>query len=133
MRGPLQEEVGRRPGQITEAAARRFYDKSYAIADEVGALDSWSEGNVRTLALAAQREARLFLQRVLNAGLNARIISGTRTYAWQNQLFRMGRRRDTRSKGNSERGGAGADRGAPVERCVVEARPQAALSIDCRA
>lgn len=69
--------------------------KHEAVADELrislGAFDSRSERNIATLSLKAQREARLFLGRQRKEGGLVRIISGTRTYAEQNTLFRKGR------------------------------------------
>ncbi len=35
--------------------------------------------------------ARIFMNTILDEGINARIISGTRTYEEQNALFRQGR------------------------------------------
>ena len=78
-------------GPLTEAAAVEFERRSQALRDEIGVFDSRSERNIGTLALRAQREARLFLGRVLAQGITARIISGTRTYAQQATLFKQGR------------------------------------------
>jgi peptidoglycan L-alanyl-D-glutamate endopeptidase CwlK len=65
------------------------------FADEIALstviFDARSENNIRTLAIRAQRPAREFLDRVRRAGIGARIISGTRTYAMQNALYALGR------------------------------------------
>ena len=54
-------------------------------------IDARSEKNIKTLVPGAQEWARAFLQRVLAAGINAQIISGTRTYEEQNELYAIGR------------------------------------------
>lgn len=78
-------------GQHTEAAVQVHESKAGALRAQLGSFDQRSERSIATLSLRAQREARLYLKRVLSGGLNARIISGTRTYAEQNDLFKQGR------------------------------------------
>lgn len=78
-------------GPLTEAAVRQFERLADEIAAAVAPFDARSENNIRTLAIRAQRPARRFLFRVLAAGIGARIISGTRTYAMQDALYRQGR------------------------------------------
>lgn len=78
-------------GPNTEKAAKEFDQRSEEIRQQTRVFDSRSESNILTLSLKAQREARLFLRRVRDGGINARIISGTRTYAQQNALYRQGR------------------------------------------
>jgi peptidoglycan L-alanyl-D-glutamate endopeptidase CwlK len=75
----------------TDDAVGEFDERASRIRAETRSFDARSERNIMTLALRAQREARLFLGRVLDSGLAARIISGTRTYAQQDALFRQGR------------------------------------------
>lgn len=53
--------------------------------------DARTEKNIATLLPAAQEQARQFMQRVLDAGIDARIISGTRTFKEQDALFAKGR------------------------------------------
>jgi peptidoglycan L-alanyl-D-glutamate endopeptidase CwlK len=53
--------------------------------------DDRSEKNIKTLEPRAQEKAREFLQKVREAGINARIIGGSRTFAEQDELFAMGR------------------------------------------
>ena len=53
--------------------------------------DDRSERNLKTLLPGAERAARKFLAAVRAAGIDARIISGTRTYAEQQALFDQGR------------------------------------------
>lgn len=86
--------VGRldgRWGPLTERAAQDFEQASVAIRQELGEFDARSEARLATLLLPAQDAARRFLARVLEAGLHVRILSGTRSYAEQNALFRRGR------------------------------------------
>jgi peptidoglycan L-alanyl-D-glutamate endopeptidase CwlK len=78
-------------GPITEEGARQFEKASDTIRTETRTFDVRSETNIRSLSLKAQREARRCLDRLLTAGFNARVISGTRTYAEQDALFRKGR------------------------------------------
>jgi peptidoglycan LD-endopeptidase CwlK len=78
-------------GPKTEEAAQEFARRAEQIRLEIRTFDPRSERSILTLSLKALRAARLFLGRVLDGGLIARIISGTRTYAEQNALFRQGR------------------------------------------
>lgn len=86
-RGELDGIWGRR----TERAAGAFSDKSDRIRDRYWTFDSRSETHLHTLRLRAQEEARRFLARVLDAGIDARIISGSRSYTEQDELYRRGR------------------------------------------
>jgi peptidoglycan L-alanyl-D-glutamate endopeptidase CwlK len=74
-----------------ENAVVEFERQADLISAASGSFDARSENNIRTLSVRAQRPAREFLSRLHNAGINARIISGTRTYAMQNALYRQGR------------------------------------------
>ena len=78
-------------GPLTEAGAVEFERLADAIAQDAGTFDARSENNIRTLSLNAQRFAREFLASVRAAGINARIISGTRTYAMQDLIYAQGR------------------------------------------
>ncbi len=78
-------------GRFTESAASAFEAQSDELRATLGEFDQRSEQAIRGLALRAQREARTFLQRLTGHRLTVRIISGTRTYDEQNQLFRRGR------------------------------------------
>lgn len=53
--------------------------------------DARSEKNIKTLVPKAQEKARAFLQGVRDAGINAKIIDGSRTFAEQDELFAIGR------------------------------------------
>jgi peptidoglycan L-alanyl-D-glutamate endopeptidase CwlK len=79
-------------GPETDTAVKAFDAQALRISQNAAhTFDSRSEANIATLCLRAQREARAFLPRLLDGGFVARIISGTRTYAEQNALFRKGR------------------------------------------
>lgn len=89
--GLYRNALDGRWGRYTEAASREFEARSNAICDSLGELDQRTEQNIRGLALRAQRAARAFMLRLAGHRLTVRIISGTRTYDEQNQLFRRGR------------------------------------------
>jgi peptidoglycan L-alanyl-D-glutamate endopeptidase CwlK len=78
-------------GPRTQAAALEFERRSLALRAELGEFDPRSERHILGLALSAQVEARRFMARVAGRGFDVRIISGTRTYAEQDALFRQGR------------------------------------------
>lgn len=85
--GPIDGAWGPR----TDAALQRFEAATSAIADELGRLHARSEQAIATLLPAAQRAARRLLTALVGAGMDARAISGTRTYAEQDALFAQGR------------------------------------------
>ncbi len=103
--GFYMDELDGRYGENTDKALTEFEQKSQEIADEFGAFDPRSERNIRSLQLKAQRVARVFLRTVRDAEIEARIISGTRTYAEQNNLFRQGRFGNPGPKVTKARGG----------------------------
>ncbi len=78
-------------GGYTEEAVTEFERQSRQIRYEIAEFDPRTEKNICTLALKAQRQARYFMKRILEHDINAKIISGTRTYEEQNKLFRQGR------------------------------------------
>ncbi|SFG65394.1 M15 family metallopeptidase [Neptunomonas qingdaonensis] len=78
-------------GKFTEKGATEFYQRSDALKEQIGAFDHRTEKHICTLALKAQREARHFMNRLLSNNINAKMISGTRTYDEQNKLYRQGR------------------------------------------
>jgi peptidoglycan LD-endopeptidase CwlK len=92
-------------GPNTDAAVAAFEAGSAQIAAAHGTFDPRTERNIQTLHLRAQEAARGFMTVVLAAGINARIISGTRTYAEQNVLFRKGRFGNPPPKVTNARGG----------------------------
>ncbi|MFC0676783.1 M15 family metallopeptidase [Lysobacter korlensis] len=78
-------------GPRTQAAALEFERRSLILRAELGEFDPRSERHILGLTLIAQAEARRFMARVSGHGVDVRIISGTRSYAEQNLLFRQGR------------------------------------------
>jgi peptidoglycan L-alanyl-D-glutamate endopeptidase CwlK len=78
-------------GQHTDEADAAFNVRCGEIARSDGEFDPRSERNIRSLRLDAQPFARRSLAAVRAAGLDARVISGTRTYPEQAALFRQGR------------------------------------------
>ena len=78
-------------GKFTEKASNKFNKKSERIEERIGLFDQRTEKNIQSLALKAQVEARHFMLRLLDNGIDVKIISGTRTYEEQNQLYRQGR------------------------------------------
>jgi peptidoglycan LD-endopeptidase CwlK len=75
------------------------------LAAQFGGFDDRSERCIRTLHPKAQRAAREFLTDLRASGVDARIISGTRTYAEQDALYRRGRFGDTSPRVTNARGG----------------------------
>src|SRR5687768_7442865 len=53
--------------------------------------DKRSEANIATLVPNARKQARAFLQAVLDAEIRAQIIGGSRTFAQQDALYEKGR------------------------------------------
>ena len=84
-------------GPKTDAALNEFEDETDKIANENGRFDLRSEKNITTLHPKAQVLARQFLANVLNSNdlkkqhVIAKIISGTRIYKEQTELFAQGR------------------------------------------
>jgi peptidoglycan L-alanyl-D-glutamate endopeptidase CwlK len=92
-------------GPRTDAADMAFSEQSKHIAETEGQFDARSESNILTLSPKVQVLARRFLTLALQAGWDVRIISGTRTYAEQNILFRKGRYGDPGPRVTNARGG----------------------------
>ena len=80
-------------GSQTDAADQSLDAQYAAIRQELGAFDGRSEAALHTLLLKSQHEARRFLARAQEGmpNLTIRILSGSRTYAEQDQLFAKGR------------------------------------------
>jgi peptidoglycan L-alanyl-D-glutamate endopeptidase CwlK len=92
-------------GPRTDAAVTAFETACAEIAATHGSFETRSERCIHSLQPRAQKEARAFLQRVRGAGIDARIISGTRTYAEQDALYRKGRFGDTSAIVTNAEGG----------------------------
>ena len=56
-----------------------------------GTIDPRSAANIATLRTDAQAKAREWLLKCLEAGINVKIITGTRTYQEQDELYAKGR------------------------------------------
>lgn len=86
---------GKRDGKwsaAVDAADQAFAAEFDRIAAALGSFDLRTETNIRSLLPQTQRSARSFLMRAKNfAGFEVRIISGSRTYAEQDQLYKKGR------------------------------------------
>lgn len=80
-------------------------EASRKIAEQHGTFDPRSERNLSTLQPKAQPAARAFRHRLRNAAIDARILSGTRTYAEQEALFRKGRFGNQEKRVTNARGG----------------------------
>lgn len=78
-------------GPKSEAAHQAFTEQVREIAAQEGTFDARSENNILTLSPKAQIAVRRFLARSKAAGKDARVLSGTRTYAEQNLLYAQGR------------------------------------------
>ena len=92
-------------GPKTETAANAFDRESKEIRAEFSEFDVRTERNIMSLNFAAQREARQFMRRLRDAGIRAKIISGTRTYEEQNKLYKKGRWGNPGPKVTYARGG----------------------------
>lgn len=92
-------------GPKTDTADQAFLQQSQDIAHQYGRFDARTEGNIQTLAPRVQILARQFMKLLTDAGLDVRIISGTRTYAEQDLLFRKGRYGNTEPRVTNAKGG----------------------------
>jgi peptidoglycan L-alanyl-D-glutamate endopeptidase CwlK len=95
-------------GPRSHAAAESFESQSQDLARRSSLFDIRSEGNIQTLQITAQQKSREFLEAMISKlggkGLVFKIISGTRTYQEQNDLFALGRTKPGRIVTNA-RGG----------------------------
>ncbi len=89
--GSYKGEIDGDFGSHSLQAAHDFEQKSIELGNELGSFDGRSEGNIQTLLPPAQRKAREFMKAVQDAGITVKIISGTRTFAEQDKLYRKGR------------------------------------------
>lgn len=90
-----------------DAADQAFAAQFDSVATSLGTFDVRSEGNIRTVLPQTQRAARSFLNRAKSnfPGFEVRIISGSRTYAEQDLLYRKGRFGNPPPKVTNARGG----------------------------
>lgn len=92
-------------GPLTGGADAAFIAAYEAAADEFGRFDPRSEGHILTLQLPAQRAARASLNRIKSVGFQVKIISGARSFAEQNELFKKGRFGNPGPRVTNARGG----------------------------
>ena len=93
-------------GPITNNADSEFVAQSNSIKTQYGSFDTASESNIITLIPKAQVEARQFLNIAKNnSTTDIRILSGTRTYAQQYELYGHGRNGDTNPIVTNAKGG----------------------------
>lgn len=91
--------------QAVDDAETKLRTIADQLADELGRFDDRSERCIRTLHPKAQRAAREFLNTLRGHGIDARIISGTRTYEEQEALWRRGRFGDSSPRVTNARAG----------------------------
>jgi peptidoglycan LD-endopeptidase CwlK len=91
-------------GPNTDKAEDAFLAASQKLAQQMGTFHARSETNILTLNITAQKAARNFLAKMKAAGLDIRIISGTRTYAEQDVIFAQGRTRPGKIVTNAKGG-----------------------------
>ena len=89
--GLLKQKIDGVWGPDTDKAAAAFENFYEAIRASDGAFDARSESCIVTLNPKAQKLARACLKTIRKGGIDARIISGTRSYSEQDKLFRQGR------------------------------------------
>lgn len=87
-------------GPLSEGALVAFKKLSVATANTYGTFDPRTEACINTLLPKAQRAARQFMVLAKTFKYQVKILSGTRTYAEQNQLFNQ-RPRVTKAPGGS--------------------------------
>lgn len=92
-------------GDGSRTAFAAFEAQSAAVAAEEGTFDARTEGNLRTLHPTMQRQVRRGLAALRDAGVSAKVISGTRSYAEQDRLFAQGRNGNPGPKVTNARGG----------------------------
>jgi peptidoglycan L-alanyl-D-glutamate endopeptidase CwlK len=87
--GLLKKQIDEVWGPDTDQAATAFENFYEAIKASDGAFDAQSERCIVTLNPKAQTLARACLHAIRSGGIDARIISGTRSYHDQDKLFRQ--------------------------------------------
>ena len=78
-------------GPNTREALGKFEADTEQVANELGSFDKRTEASIQTMLIPTQRKAREFMKNIgqagLGQGLSVRILSGTRTFAEQAELF----------------------------------------------
>ncbi len=88
-----------------EAGEVKLQSLADQIAATFGRFDVRSEKNIATLHPKAQAAARQLLGNLRAQGIEAKVLSGTRTYEEQEALYRIGRNGDTARPVTNARGG----------------------------
>lgn len=89
VQGALDVTVDGKAGpQTWEAIYKRIINKKPPVSEPV---DARSEKNIATLHPKVQPHARALVQRASDHGIAIKVISGTRTFEEQNELFAQGR------------------------------------------
>lgn len=78
-------------GAKTNVAIQAFQLESRRIKSILESFELRSEQNIETLQIPLQEKARQLLTHLSDAGIHARILSGTRSYAEQDVLYAKGR------------------------------------------
>jgi len=78
-------------GSNTTSAENAFQADAEDLKSSLGAFDSRTEGHIAKLHIKAQERARKFMAVATTGPHTCKIISGTRSYAEQNALYRQGR------------------------------------------
>lgn len=92
-------------GPKTDGAAVAWEQVYSEIRGLISPFDSRSEALLHTVLPGAQRLARLFLRVCIRNGFDVRILSGTRSYAEQDALYRQGRNGNKGPRVTNARGG----------------------------
>lgn len=91
-------------GPLTEGAMTAFKKLTKATADTYGTFDQRTEANIATLLPKAQRAARQFLNAAATFPYQVKILSGTRTYAEQADIYAQGRTKPGKVVTNAKAG-----------------------------
>ena len=93
--GYYKERIDGDVGPKTLEAVGKFEAETEQVANELGSFDKRTEKSIRTMLIPTQRKAREFMKDIgqvgLSQGLSVRILSGTRTFDEQNELYAQGR------------------------------------------
>jgi peptidoglycan L-alanyl-D-glutamate endopeptidase CwlK len=92
-------------GNLTNQADADFTAQTNSIAGQYGTFDKASEAHIGTLLPKAQIEARKFLRIAKDNHTDVRILSGTRTYGEQNDLYAHGRNGNAQPVVTNAKGG----------------------------
>jgi peptidoglycan L-alanyl-D-glutamate endopeptidase CwlK len=89
--GPIDGVWGRKTETAYQRSQAAHQKAQPSANNQLQTFDSRSETNIGSLLPKAQIAARQFLTSVLNAGIQAKIISGNRSWAEQDALYAIGR------------------------------------------